>query len=84
MPWLQGLSSEFLRAISPTIRAAWQLAAGNDMRFEGAVSNEPQQGVGVMRALEGAMFGYMTRIFKLAASDPLVREAGCLLPSRQA
>jgi len=42
---------------------------GNDMRFAGAVSNEPKSNTLLGKVLEGAMVGYLDNVFKLAGRD---------------
>jgi len=64
---------DFSKAMLPIASGAWQLSAGNDLRFPGAVSNEPKSNSLLGKALEGAMVGYMENVFKLAGTDLQVR-----------
>jgi len=66
---------DFSKAMLPIASGAWQLSAGNDLRFPGAVSNEPKSNSLLGKALEGAMVGYMENVFKLAGADVQVSAA---------
>lgn len=67
--WLAGLHPEFLAAILPSIKDAWDMAVGPDMRFESATSNEPYR-PSVVERLAAA---YVNELFKLGGTDNHVR-----------
>ena len=63
--WLSGLHSEFQAAIHTSVKNAWDMAAGGDMKYSTATSNEPYK-PSVVERLAGA---YVMELFKLAGTD---------------
>jgi len=71
--WLHGLHQQLQKAVLPTIRLAWQLAVGGDMRYPSATSNDSAS----TNAVQHLMMGYVDLLFKFAATDAAV--SLCLL-----
>lgn len=63
--WLHGLHPQLQKAVLPTIRLAWQLAVGGDMRYPSATSNDSAS----TNAVQQLMMSYVDILFKLAATD---------------
>jgi hypothetical protein len=79
--WLHGLPNELQQAVLPILKAAWRLSVGNDMKFEGFVSNDVTLGgLGGSSGIanyaaskaEGVLLGYVNNVFTAAARDPSV------------
>jgi hypothetical protein len=69
--WLQGLNQQLQRAVLPTVKLAWQMAVGADMRFPTATSNEDvDKGPG-----QWVVAAYSDLLFKNAATHPVVSSA---------
>jgi hypothetical protein len=68
--WLAGLNKDFQQAAFPTVKGAYSLAAGSDMRYPLGVSNEPVNDT----LLERIGFAYVMQLFQLAAVDAAVSE----------
>jgi predicted small secreted protein len=68
---LSGLAAELQAAVQPTVQAAWDLAVGGDMKFEGAVSSDGAAGGGLAGKLAA---GYQDALFELATCDETVSE----------
>jgi len=68
--WLSGLHHELQQALGPSLKGAWALATGGDLRFPTATSNEPVSSNIVMR-LGNA---YALDAFKMATTDETVRQ----------
>jgi hypothetical protein len=66
--WLQGLNQQLQQAVLPTVKLAWQMAVGADMRFPTATSNEAIDAGPVQRVAAA----YSDLLFKYAATDPVV------------
>ncbi|WIA20116.1 hypothetical protein OEZ85_005967 [Tetradesmus obliquus] len=67
-----GLAAELQAAVQPVVQAAWDLAVGGDMKYEGAVSSDGPVATGLAGKLMGA---YMEALFELATSDETAQEA---------
>jgi hypothetical protein len=63
--WLAGLHSEFQAAIHSSVKNAWDMAVGPDMKYPSATSNEPYK-PSVVERLAAA---YVVELFKLGGTD---------------
>jgi hypothetical protein len=72
---LSGLAAELQAAVQPTVQAAWDLAVGGDMKFEGAVSSDGPVDGGLAGKLAA---GYQDALFELATCDETVSDACAL------
>ena len=72
--WLSGLHQELQASILPTIQTAWDMAVGNDLKFEGAACSPDvrQQLESKGKWMGAAVDSYMSSVFQLARFDPLV------------
>jgi hypothetical protein len=73
---LSGLAAELQAAVQPTVQAAWDLAVGGDMKFEGAVSSDGPADGGLAGKLAA---GYQDALFELVTCDETVREQSRIL-----
>jgi 2-polyprenyl-6-methoxyphenol hydroxylase-like FAD-dependent oxidoreductase len=63
--WLSGLHSEFQAAIHTSVKNAWDMAVGPDMKFPTATSNESYK----PNVVERLAAAYVVELFKLAGTD---------------
>jgi hypothetical protein len=63
--WLSGLHSEFQAAIHTSVKNAWDMAVGPDMKYPTATSNEPYK----PSAVERLAAAYVMELFKLGSTD---------------
>jgi hypothetical protein len=55
--------------VQPVVQAAWDLAVGGDMKYEGAVNSDGPAAGGFVQQMMG---GYMEALFELATCDERV------------
>jgi hypothetical protein len=67
---LPGLAAELQLGVQPVVQAAWDLAVGGDMKYEGAVNSDGPAAGGLAQKMMG---GYMEALLELATSDETVR-----------